>query len=505
MSKFRFGAALLLLLFMTVTIVSAQGDCPAFVQNTLDSIEGLCERTGRDEACYGSSQIQASGRSDRFQFAAPGDIEDVANIETLRLSSLSLDDEEWGIALLNVQASLPDDSPDDVTILLFGDVTMANAGRSVVEIDATARQDVDILLRPNDSSVVDSLREGDEAVVDGRTEDSDWLRIHIPDGGFGWVPADSLDLDGSADDLVVIEPDEPFYGPMQAFYVETGANDSPCPQAPPSGILIQTPEGQGEINLLINEVDVRLGSTAFIQQSAGTMIFCILEGEGGVEVNGVEVDIPAGGYSTIPIEDLRPAGDPAPLAGYGDADALSALPVDLLPDEIEIAEGLTEEEIEDFLESQANEDNVDPQDSEDTDDSGDDDSGGDAGGDGGGDSGELVPLAGVWEVTGTHGVCHNLDADYLSATGDLIFGRGTLTVDSESFSFTTSAGTSTHTLNGDGSYFLSMESPETPGATDTYQTTVSSPTSMLTIIHHESSATACETIDGTAMWTYVGA
>jgi len=49
-----------------------------------------------------------------------------------------------------------------------------------------------------------------------------------------------------------------------------------------------------------------------------------------------------------------------------------------------------------------------------------------------------------------------------------------------------------------------MDAPDTPGATDSYETTVNSPTSMTTIIHHESSTTTCETIDGTATWTYVG-
>ena len=51
--------------------------------------------------------------------------------------------------------------------------------------------------------------------------------------------------------------EEPLYNPMQAFYFQSGV-DAMCPAAPDSGMLIQTPEGVGEVTFLINEVDISL-------------------------------------------------------------------------------------------------------------------------------------------------------------------------------------------------------------------------------------------------------
>ena len=59
------------------------------------------------------------------------------------------------------------------------------------------------------------------------------------------------------------------YGPMQAFYLKTGSKATSCEEAPNDGLLVQTPEGIAEVRLWINEVKIRLGSTAFIQSSPG--------------------------------------------------------------------------------------------------------------------------------------------------------------------------------------------------------------------------------------------
>jgi hypothetical protein len=178
-----------------------------------------------------------------------------------------MDEEEgtWGVAVLQVQANLPDTLPgQNVTMLLFGDVE----------------------------------------IIDASTEES-------------------------GDELQ----------PMQAFYFRSGIGDAPCAEAPNSGILIQTPEGAGTIELTMNDVNITLGSTAYVQaEPEGSMIFNVIEGEGIVEAEDVERTVPAGSRVTVEIdEDLHADEPPSEVEPY-DTEELGVLPIDILPREIEIAD-----------------------------------------------------------------------------------------------------------------------------------------------------------------------
>ena len=132
--------------------------------------------------------------------------------------------------------------------------------------------------------------------------------------------------------------------PMQSFYFRSGVGETPCIEAPQSGMLIQTPEGATEIRMNINGVDMQIGSTAYIQAFApdeemeeGQLIVNLLEGEATISANDEQVTIPAGQFSTVALdEELEPTGTPTEPEPY-DADAFSALPLSLLEEEIEIA------------------------------------------------------------------------------------------------------------------------------------------------------------------------
>ena len=64
-----------------------------------------------------------------------------------------------------------------------------------------------------------------------------------------------------------------------AFHFQSGVGRSECAQAPDSGIMVRTPAGVAEINLNINEVDIRVGSTAFIEANIDTgMNITMLDG-----------------------------------------------------------------------------------------------------------------------------------------------------------------------------------------------------------------------------------
>jgi hypothetical protein len=122
---------LLSILWLAPAIVLAQtADCPEIVQTALDSADQFCADTGRNQACYGHVAMTAEPQSgvENFTFADSGDIVDVALVQSLRLNPLDESSGEWGVAMMNLQANLPDTLPgQNVTFLLFGDVELTNA------------------------------------------------------------------------------------------------------------------------------------------------------------------------------------------------------------------------------------------------------------------------------------------------------------------------------------------------------------------------------------------
>lgn len=121
----------LLCALLSVTLVAAQSStCPDIVEAAMNAVDELCADTGRNQACYGNVQLSAepqSGASD-FRFESVGDIADLSELSILELSPMDTDAGVWGVALMQVQADIPDTLPgQNVTFILFGDVTIENA------------------------------------------------------------------------------------------------------------------------------------------------------------------------------------------------------------------------------------------------------------------------------------------------------------------------------------------------------------------------------------------
>jgi hypothetical protein len=112
-------------------VVSAQdATCPEIVDEALNAVDTLCGAMERNTACYGNVQLSATAQVgvEDFRFAAVGDIANLADIDTLELSPLDEAAEVWGMAVLSLQADIPDSLPgQNVTFILFGDVTIENA------------------------------------------------------------------------------------------------------------------------------------------------------------------------------------------------------------------------------------------------------------------------------------------------------------------------------------------------------------------------------------------
>lgn len=269
MSRFKGFLYAIFLLCIAPAIVLAQDElCPTIVETALEAADAACMDTGRNQACYGNFLVNAepSANATDFVFDATGDIVDLTDIQSLLLNGLDEAAQEWGVAILRVQANIPNSLPgQNVTFVLFGDVQITDA---------------------------------------------------------------------SAEDQ----------NPMQAFVFSSGLGESACSEAP-NGLLVQTPDGVAEVAMTVNGVDVTLGSTAFIQANApdedagtdGALTFNLLEGGATVTADGESVDVEAGTYTTVPLdEDLNAAGEPAEPEPY-DTTGFEFLPTTLLESDIQIA------------------------------------------------------------------------------------------------------------------------------------------------------------------------
>ncbi len=348
-------ASLLVALCFT-TVLAQATTCGTMVQQALMDVKSACAAIGRNQACYGNITLQATPRAGvaNFTFTKTGDLANVADIDTLRLSALDSADKSWGIALMKLQANLPDTLPgQNVTFLLFGNVQIQNAvtaAASPVTVQLTTKGNANIRTSPSTSGqVAGSASKGDTLIADGRNADSTWLRIQIPDSSsLGWIFASLVTptSDVSALSVVASTEAQTTFTPMQAIYFQSGITQPKCEQAPPDGLLIQTPQGAGRVDLRANDVDIQLGSTAFLQaQPGGVMTVSVVEGLGRVTAQGVTRIVPAGAQVTVPIDaSLHASGVPGNPQPY-DATLVALLPVQDLPLAITIAPPITAEQL----------------------------------------------------------------------------------------------------------------------------------------------------------------
>ncbi|MBL8133541.1 MAG: hypothetical protein JNL42_16890 [Anaerolineae bacterium] len=117
-------------------------ECPRIVEEALSTVDSFCAATGRNQACFGHIALTADlrGEPGAISFEQPGDVVDVASLESMHLSPLLASTGEWGVSLMRLQANLPDTLPgENVTFLLFGDVEVQNAVPEEEEADASLK------------------------------------------------------------------------------------------------------------------------------------------------------------------------------------------------------------------------------------------------------------------------------------------------------------------------------------------------------------------------------
>ncbi|HVU12458.1 MAG TPA: hypothetical protein VHD90_14340 [Phototrophicaceae bacterium] len=118
------GFLLLSLVIATSTIAQA-ATCSDVVNKALQDLSSTCENMQRNSACYGFNHVMATFADSLTPsvFNQPNDRVDLASLQSITTSPLDVQTSQWGIAVMKVQANIPDALPGQaVTFLLFGDV-----------------------------------------------------------------------------------------------------------------------------------------------------------------------------------------------------------------------------------------------------------------------------------------------------------------------------------------------------------------------------------------------
>ena len=124
---------------------------------------------------------------------------------------------------------------------------------------------------------------------------------------------------------------------MRAVTISTGIGQLKCNNAPPSALLIQSPEGQ-KVAMNINGADITLGSTIYLTSVINDKLtIATIEGSAGITafgntqtaLPGTQIELPLGNSvgAAYGLSVIGPPSEPQPF----DTTGLSRIPLQLLP------------------------------------------------------------------------------------------------------------------------------------------------------------------------------
>ncbi len=318
----------------------AQQDCPAAVQEALEAATTACSGLVRNTACYGNNRVIATGFDGASinNFDLPGNIIDLLNLGGLATFPFDTETDTWGVALLAIQADLPDTLPgQNVTLVVFGDVSLQNEvppGQIITpqSIIGTSSSNPNLRLGPGKTfAIAGSLSSGQEVNIIGRSAANDWLQLLI-DNEVRWVAQQFIDVTGDLLTLPVADTSanpQLYTQPLQAFRIRSTPRGSKCEEVPNDGVVIQAPTDT-KVNFLVNGIEMTVGSTALLRPGAtdDSLEIATLAGSIGLKSGGVETIVQPGyGVDTT-------AGNTPGEAERYTYDEVRSLPLGLLPEAV---------------------------------------------------------------------------------------------------------------------------------------------------------------------------
>jgi hypothetical protein len=355
----RIGLLMLILLIAGVAprpslTQDNSASCSTLVQQALTQVGNNCGQLGRNNACYGFNRVEATfaqTQSDTF-FSKPSDKAEIDALQSIGTAPLDTSIEQWGIAVLSVQANVPNTLPgQSVRFVLLGDVNVENAvspddafqpAQTPAQLTVKVPANVRTSASPN-ANILGSIAAGTTLAADAISPDGNWLRVAFQNAAPGWINKSVVQTSDDPTKLPVYKRTS--RAPMQAFYFRGNVGQPACQQSP-SLLVVQGPE-KFSVDITANGADIRIGSTIVLRKTASDRMAIIVI-NGGAKIGGVvippgfTVEAPLGsdGKSVDgPLTNLRPLTQEE-LDGLK---VLEDIPVDVLNYPIQVP---TEEEIQ---------------------------------------------------------------------------------------------------------------------------------------------------------------
>ncbi|MEP7293098.1 MAG: hypothetical protein ABI835_15050, partial [Chloroflexota bacterium] len=119
-------------MYVGYTRLTAQdtATCPSVIQAALDEVGNNCGGLDRNSACYGYESVLASFSQPKPEdyFNQPSDRAGLIDLQGISTAPLDEQLNQWGIALMSVQANLPDTLPgQSVVFMVLGGTQVENA------------------------------------------------------------------------------------------------------------------------------------------------------------------------------------------------------------------------------------------------------------------------------------------------------------------------------------------------------------------------------------------
>jgi len=259
-------------LLLSLSFVQAQRLCEALVENALEQAGDNCTEQDGELVCYAYDNLSATF----FETASssvftPSSIIDIPAVHTVKSNPLDLEEDEWGIAYLQLQANLPEATANSsVRMIMLGEVLLENAvneaiGAPLDTVLITTSADTSLLSAPEDTAEpVSEVSASTILEAVGQSSDGAWIGV-TTSGQIAWVISESITSEVDLTSLPEIEADSSTSssssGVATAFdelYFQTGGI-SDCQEAP-NILVVQGPETQS-VDVSLNNVPIRIGST----------------------------------------------------------------------------------------------------------------------------------------------------------------------------------------------------------------------------------------------------